>query len=274
MVTIKIVEARGIKAADFGGTSDPFVELRIRGDTQALKTKTIKKTLNPYWNEEFTLYPKDVEKDYIEMKLYDYDAGTSNDLIGGLEIPVAALVNKPPTDSWREWGKKKGPGNYVTGKHGEVHLIVEFRKAGQAAAEVPPVAGVGVQQGAAPPAAGMPQMPPQQGMPPQGMPPQGYPQQPGYPPQAAPGYPPQGAPGYPPQGYPPQGAPGYPPQGYPPQGAPGYPPQGAPGQYPPPGMGAPAAYPAGGIPPGYKMNKKGKLKPIKDKKDKKKKKKK
>lgn len=37
-----VIEARGIKAADLGGTSDPFVELRIKGQTHSFKTQTIK----------------------------------------------------------------------------------------------------------------------------------------------------------------------------------------------------------------------------------------
>lgn len=38
------------------GTSDPYAEVRIKGDIAVKKTKTIKKNLNPKWNEEFTLY--------------------------------------------------------------------------------------------------------------------------------------------------------------------------------------------------------------------------
>jgi Ca2+-dependent lipid-binding protein len=50
-----VIEARGIKGADFGGTSDPFAEVRIKDHTQSFKTKTIQKTVNPFWNEEFVL---------------------------------------------------------------------------------------------------------------------------------------------------------------------------------------------------------------------------
>lgn len=60
-----VIEARGIKAADFGGTSDPFVEVRIKGQTHALRTKTINKSLSPCWNEELVLYPNDSEKDVL-----------------------------------------------------------------------------------------------------------------------------------------------------------------------------------------------------------------
>ena len=64
-----VIEARGIKAGDFGGTSDPFVEVRIKGQTHYLRTKTIKKTLTPCWNEELVLYPSDAEKDILLIVL-------------------------------------------------------------------------------------------------------------------------------------------------------------------------------------------------------------
>jgi len=38
-VVIRIHEARGLSAADFNGFSDPFVELRVKGDSTAFKTK-------------------------------------------------------------------------------------------------------------------------------------------------------------------------------------------------------------------------------------------
>lgn len=47
-LTITFIEARGLKAADRGGTSDPFVKLRI-GKKDVYKTNHIKKTLTPIW---------------------------------------------------------------------------------------------------------------------------------------------------------------------------------------------------------------------------------
>ena len=44
---------RVTRAADRGGTSDPYVKLSLAG--QQHKSKTIKKTLDPVWNEHFAL---------------------------------------------------------------------------------------------------------------------------------------------------------------------------------------------------------------------------
>ena len=43
---------------DSNGLSDPFVEIVLHKDL-TLKTKTINKTVNPVWNEKFTLYIDD-----------------------------------------------------------------------------------------------------------------------------------------------------------------------------------------------------------------------
>jgi Ca2+-dependent lipid-binding protein len=48
---VTIAEARELPAADRGGTSDPFVKLKV-GRHQA-KTEIIKKTLDPVWDAEF-----------------------------------------------------------------------------------------------------------------------------------------------------------------------------------------------------------------------------
>jgi hypothetical protein len=47
-VTIKLVEARGVRGVDKSGTSDPFIRVRL-GNQQIYKTRVIKKTLRPEW---------------------------------------------------------------------------------------------------------------------------------------------------------------------------------------------------------------------------------
>ena len=49
------VEAHGLVAADRGGTSDPFAVIQVAG-VKPRKTKTVKKTLSPKWNETLSLH--------------------------------------------------------------------------------------------------------------------------------------------------------------------------------------------------------------------------
>lgn len=47
-VTIHLLAARGVRGVDRGGTSDPYVRVRV-GKDQLYKTRVISKTLTPEW---------------------------------------------------------------------------------------------------------------------------------------------------------------------------------------------------------------------------------
>ncbi|XP_063718771.1 uncharacterized protein LOC134845668 isoform X2 [Symsagittifera roscoffensis] len=69
-VELQIVRATGLKAADPGGTSDPFCVITVDGNQQKFKTEVIYKTLDPIWNEKLIIpYPYKI----IEVKVMDKD---------------------------------------------------------------------------------------------------------------------------------------------------------------------------------------------------------
>jgi hypothetical protein len=139
---IKVVEARALKADDLGGSSDPFVELRIKKETLSYKTKVLQKTTNPFWNEEFVLHVTNPETDVLEVKVYDSDATSTNDLLGQFEITVAALINKGPHEEWRKLQESKGPSTWVPAP-GELKLFIQYVAPGQPQAHpVQPVQSV------------------------------------------------------------------------------------------------------------------------------------
>jgi Ca2+-dependent lipid-binding protein len=51
---VVVAEAKGLPAMDLGGTSDPFVEILVDNEKKA-RTRTIRKTLEPCWLEEFDM---------------------------------------------------------------------------------------------------------------------------------------------------------------------------------------------------------------------------
>lgn len=239
-LVIRIIEARGLKAGDFNGTSDPFVEVRIKNQTQHYKTKTIRKTTSPFWNEEF-VFTNFSPADYLTLKVYDYDTITNNDLLGEIEVPIGQILGRPPFEEWRQLGYRKGPGHFAP-RQGEIRLQFRNELPGQVypqqnfapTAMAPPMGHMGAPMGAP-----MGAYPPQQMQQPQ------YAPQPMQQPMAQPMYPPtqQYPVAHPPAQYPPQQ---YPPQ-YPPvqmaapvQYAPQYPPV---AQYPPVQMAAPVYAP-------------------------------
>ncbi|XP_051845155.1 double C2-like domain-containing protein alpha isoform X2 [Antechinus flavipes] len=88
---VGIVRCAHLAAMDVNGYSDPYVKTYLRPDIEKKskhKTSVKKKTLNPEFNEEFfyemelpTLATKT-----LEVTVWDYDIGKSNDFIGGVSL--------------------------------------------------------------------------------------------------------------------------------------------------------------------------------------------
>jgi len=95
-VTVKVKTAEGLVAADRGGKSDPFVEIRLGKSRQ--QTKVRKRTLNPIWEEEFSFHLWSVLDD-LEMRVYDWDAVGENDLLGLVKVPIENLLRRSTESS-------------------------------------------------------------------------------------------------------------------------------------------------------------------------------
>lgn len=91
-----IARARGLKAMDSNGLSDPYVKLHLlpgASKSTKLRTKTIHKTLNPEWNESLTYYgvtEDDVPKKTLRLSVLDEDA-FGFDFIGETRVPLKRL---------------------------------------------------------------------------------------------------------------------------------------------------------------------------------------
>ena len=56
MLRVKVLQAKGLRAGDKGGTSDPYCIVtcgKVKAKGGKKKTKVVKKTLTPTWDEEF-----------------------------------------------------------------------------------------------------------------------------------------------------------------------------------------------------------------------------
>ena len=88
---VQLVRATGLKAMDRGGLSDPYVKLTLAGEGR--KSKTIKKTLDPVWNEAFTWKGtlRDLTSSPLVLHCLDYDFGTRDDKLGHGSVDLARL---------------------------------------------------------------------------------------------------------------------------------------------------------------------------------------
>uniref|UniRef100_A0A8C6GV27 Rabphilin-3A n=1 Tax=Mus spicilegus TaxID=10103 RepID=A0A8C6GV27_MUSSI len=112
---VGIIRCVHLAAMDANGYSDPFVKLWLKpdmGKKAKHKTQIKKKTLNPEFNEEFfyDIKHSDLAKKSLDISVWDYDIGKSNDYIG--ECSSFQLLGLPPHMAFPEedtlWGTGEG----------------------------------------------------------------------------------------------------------------------------------------------------------------------
>ncbi|XP_059214359.1 rabphilin-3A [Centropristis striata] len=92
---VGVVRCAHLAAMDSNGYSDPFVKICLKpdmGKKAKNKTQIKKKTLNPEFNEEFSYEIKhgELAKKTLDISVWDYDMGKSNDFIGGCQLGIQA----------------------------------------------------------------------------------------------------------------------------------------------------------------------------------------
>lgn len=138
-LSVRLIEAKGLVAKDVGGTSDPFVVLRLRatGSSESIsskstaktnvgakddvyKTRVIEKNLEPEWNELFRLL--DIDDDDIATKelhfsVWDWNLISSPDFMGQFAVPLAA-VHSAHAHVYSQWVtlEARGKKDVVTGQ--------------------------------------------------------------------------------------------------------------------------------------------------------------
>jgi hypothetical protein len=125
---VEVVQAKGIKAEDFGftgGTSDPFVTLKIKGQEETTEVKSA--TLTPVWNTKYTF--KGITDVGAELEVWMYDKDTfSNTFLGQCKIPLTAktvAVNAKNVGQAREWYTLLGEKNEKE-ERGEIQLCIDW----------------------------------------------------------------------------------------------------------------------------------------------------
>ncbi|XP_047149397.1 protein C2-DOMAIN ABA-RELATED 4 [Vigna umbellata] len=87
---LRIHVKRGVNLAIRNvSTSDPYVVVKM--DKQRLKTRVIKKDINPEWNEDLTLSVTDPSAPVI-LTVYDHDTFSMDDKMGDAELDISPYI--------------------------------------------------------------------------------------------------------------------------------------------------------------------------------------
>uniref|UniRef100_G3VT11 C2 domain-containing protein n=1 Tax=Sarcophilus harrisii TaxID=9305 RepID=G3VT11_SARHA len=102
---VGVLRCAHLAPMDANGYSDPFVRIFLRpnvGKKSKYKTTVRKKTLNPEFNEEFFYagQREELAQKTLLVSVWDYDLGTANDFIGGVQLSINSTGEK--LRHWRE----------------------------------------------------------------------------------------------------------------------------------------------------------------------------
>ncbi|XP_033182166.1 multiple C2 and transmembrane domain-containing protein 1 isoform X2 [Anabas testudineus] len=92
IVSIALIEGHNLIPMDPNGLSDPYVKFRL--GPQKYRSKTVPKTLNPQWREQFDLHLYEETGGVLEITVWDRDTGRRDDFIGRCQLDLSTLTKE------------------------------------------------------------------------------------------------------------------------------------------------------------------------------------
>ncbi|CEG36152.1 Predicted Ca2-dependent phospholipid-binding protein [Plasmopara halstedii] len=97
-VHVTLVKAVDLPSADFNGKSDPYVIFQLANTMR--KSSVIQANLNPEWDPEetFSFIAEDIQSAVLDVKVFDHDRISKDDIIGSCQVPLNTLHEKPESE--------------------------------------------------------------------------------------------------------------------------------------------------------------------------------
>ena len=113
---VDVLDAVDLPSADRNGKSDPYCKFELNGQ-EIHKTKVVKKTLSPTWNEYFEVNVPSRTAAQFKLTVWDYDFADKPDFLGAADINLESLDPFRPSET-----------KYILdGKSGSVRIRLLFR---------------------------------------------------------------------------------------------------------------------------------------------------
>ncbi|CAF3843589.1 unnamed protein product, partial [Didymodactylos carnosus] len=77
IVEVLLVEGKNLLSMDANGKADPYVRMKL--GVERYRSKTIRKSLNPLWQQQFLFYIFETSVPPLEVTVWDYDGGGNKD---------------------------------------------------------------------------------------------------------------------------------------------------------------------------------------------------
>ncbi|KAK4347920.1 hypothetical protein RND71_034259 [Anisodus tanguticus] len=97
LLRIRIIRGINLAIRDFR-SSDPYVVVKMA--KQKLKTRVVKKNVNPEWNEDLTLCIAEPILP-IKLQVYDKDTFSRNDKMGDAELDIVPFIDAVRTTRFK-----------------------------------------------------------------------------------------------------------------------------------------------------------------------------
>ncbi|KAA0196018.1 E3 ubiquitin-protein ligase Nedd-4 [Fasciolopsis buskii] len=97
LLKIRVIKARDLMKKDIFGASDPYCKILLYKNNRStsivcspVQTRTVKRSLNPVWNEEIIFRVNPFENRLV-FELFDENRITRDDFLGVVSLPLAQL---------------------------------------------------------------------------------------------------------------------------------------------------------------------------------------
>lgn len=97
---VRVIEARNLPPMESNGFTNPYVKLQL--GKQGVRSKAVKKCLNPSWSEEFIIKVDDLKRKLV-VSVLDEERCFNNDFVGQTKVPVTLVFEAKDQSLGSAW---------------------------------------------------------------------------------------------------------------------------------------------------------------------------